>query len=76
MGEDPGALRREVEEARAQLGETVDALAHKVSAPRRLVDRAAAALRSRARPETMVVAGACVVVVLAMEAFSRRRRSR
>jgi hypothetical protein len=35
MGQDPGAVRREVEEARDQLGETVEAIAHRVNAPKR-----------------------------------------
>lgn len=76
MGEDPSALRRQVDDTRAQLGETVNALAYKVSAPRRLADQASAALRTRKRQEAIVVAGAFVVVALTMAGLSIRRRRR
>ncbi len=39
MAEDTDALRREVEQARSRLGDTVDALAHKAAAPRRAARR-------------------------------------
>jgi len=45
MVEDTDTLRREVADARTQLGETVEALAHKAAAPRRA--GRAAALRAR-----------------------------
>jgi hypothetical protein len=38
MGEDTREVRNEVEEARARLGDTVEALAYKVNAPRRFRD--------------------------------------
>mgnify|MGYP001046755306 CR=1 FL=1 len=38
MAQDPGAIRHEVEEARASLGETIEALAYKANAPRRAKD--------------------------------------
>jgi phage tail protein X len=71
MGEDPSALRHEVEDARARLGDTVDALAYKVSAPRRLTRRAAGIVRGR--PQAVAVAGVCGVA-LTLAALSRRRR--
>ncbi len=43
MGQDTREVRRQVEEAREQLGDTVAALAYKANAPRRAKDR----LRSR-----------------------------
>jgi hypothetical protein len=36
MGQDTREIRTEVEQAREQLGETVEALAYKVNAPRRI----------------------------------------
>ena len=56
MAEDPGALRRDVEDARAQLGETVDALSFKVTQPRRFASRAATDLRERLTPQLVAVA--------------------
>ena len=44
MGQDPGEVRHEVEEAREQLGDTVEAIAYKANAPRRARDRAAETL--------------------------------
>ena len=38
MGQDTREIRHEVEQARAQLGDTVEALAYKINAPRRLRD--------------------------------------
>jgi hypothetical protein len=70
MGEDPSALRHEVEDARARLGDTVDALAYKVSAPRRLTRRAVVIVRRR--PQAIAIAGACSVA-LTLAAISRRR---
>ncbi len=69
MGEDPSALQRDVEDARVRLGDTVDALAYKVSAPRRLARRTSGIARSR--PRAIAVTGACVGLSLA--ALSRRR---
>ena len=57
MGEDTDTLRREVEEARTQLGETVEALAHKAAAPRR------AARRISPRMLVLAVAGGAVLVI-------------
>lgn len=51
MGEDTRELRREVDEAREQLGDTVSALAYRVNAPKRATDRltgAFARLKQRA----------------------------
>ena len=38
MGEDPGQIRQEIEETRAQMGDTVDALAHKADVKGRAKD--------------------------------------
>ena len=53
-------VRHEVEEAREHLGETVEALTYKMSAPKRLKGRAAARfhkLKARARAAIGRVAG-------------------
>jgi ElaB/YqjD/DUF883 family membrane-anchored ribosome-binding protein len=42
MGQDPSEIRVEVEEARENLGETVEALAYKANAPGRMKEDAAA----------------------------------
>lgn len=42
MDQDPSQVRAEVEDAREELGETVEALAAKVNAPRRIKDDATA----------------------------------
>jgi Protein of unknown function (DUF3618) len=39
MGQDTREVRQQVEQARAQLGDTVAALAYKANAPRRAKDR-------------------------------------
>jgi hypothetical protein len=44
VGKDASQVRRDVEEARTQLGETVEALAYKANAPRRLARRGRAAV--------------------------------
>lgn len=44
MGEDARELRRQVEDARDQLADTVGALAYRASAPKRAKARVAAAL--------------------------------
>jgi hypothetical protein len=50
MGEDTREIRRRVEDARDQLGDTVQALAYRVSAPKRAKARVGDALaRLRAR---------------------------
>ncbi len=36
MGEDPGRIRQEIEETRGQMGDTVEALAHKADVPGRV----------------------------------------
>lgn len=72
MGEDPSALRHDVEEARAHLGDTVDALAFKVSTPRRAARRAAADLRSRVTPAT-AAAAACIAAGLLLLYLRRSR---
>ena len=70
MGEDPSALRHDVEEARAHLGDTVDALAFKASAPR----RAAAQLRTNVSPALAAAVGAACL--LAVGLLVRRRVGR
>jgi hypothetical protein len=44
MGEDTREVRRQVEDARDQLGDTVEALAYRANAPRRAKARVVAAL--------------------------------
>jgi hypothetical protein len=62
MGEDTDTLQREVEQARTQLGETVQALAHKAAAPRR-------AVRRFGPPAVgLAVLGAALLAVLAVRA--------
>ena len=46
MGQDPSEVRHQVDEAREQLGDTVEALAYKVNAPKRLKERATAKVES------------------------------
>ena len=72
MGENPSALRHDVERARAHLGDTVDALAFKATAPRRAAERAAASVRGRATPAMAAGAAAACLVVAA--SLIRRRR--
>lgn len=74
MGEDPNALRHDVEEARAHLGDTVEALAFKASAPRRAAERAAAEVRRRVTPATAAAVGS--VCLLAVVVLMRRRSGR
>lgn len=66
MAEDPGALRRDVEDARAQLGETVDALSFKVTQPRRFASRAATDLRERLTPQVVAAAGAAALLAIVL----------
>ena len=68
MGESSSALRRDVDEAREQLGETVEELAYRVTAPKR------AAARARARLASPLGAAIAVglVVVLAVVVVRRR----
>jgi hypothetical protein len=40
MGQDPREVRAQVEDAREQLGDTVEAIVYKANAPRRAKDRA------------------------------------
>ncbi len=44
MGEDTRELRRNVDEARDQLGDTVEALAYRANAPKRARDRVTSSL--------------------------------
>lgn len=67
--ENPRVLRRDVEEAREQLGETLDALAHKANAPRRAAARARAGLS----PSSL---GIAVAVVLGLVVLGRLRSPR
>ena len=62
MGQDPSEVRHEVEDAREQLGDTVEALAYKANAPKRLKDQATAkAVQAKIRIETN--AGSNLLVV-------------
>jgi Protein of unknown function (DUF3618) len=70
VGESPSALRRDVDDAREQLGETVEELAYRVTAPKR------AAARARARLESPLGGAAAVVAIVAVLAvMSARGRS-
>jgi hypothetical protein len=68
MGESPGALRRDVDEAREQLGETVEELAYRVTAPRRV----AARVRSEAATPTGAAVAVGLATVLALFVVWRR----
>jgi gas vesicle protein len=46
MGEDPEAIRREIEQTRERMGETVDALGYKADVPARTKDRVSGAVDS------------------------------
>ncbi len=46
MGKDPSEIRREIEETRARLGDTVEALAYKTDVPARVKDNAAEKLET------------------------------
>ncbi len=69
MGESPGALRRDVDEAREQLGATVEELAYRVTAPKR------AAARARARLQSPSGAAAVVALALLLAVVLVRRRA-
>jgi Protein of unknown function (DUF3618) len=76
MGEDAGAVRREVEEARIQLGDTVEALAHKATAPRRALRDGARRLRQAPLGRagaTVLVVTVCAVGIAIARARARRR---
>ncbi|MGN6380794.1 MAG: DUF3618 domain-containing protein [Gaiellales bacterium] len=60
MDQDQSTARRDVEQARAQLGNTVEALAYKANAPRR------AARRLGRTPWVRVAAAAAAVGVVAV----------
>ncbi len=68
MGESPSALRRDVDEAREQFGDTVEELAYRVTAPRRVAARAKARLASPAG----AAAAVALVAVLAVIVFRPR----
>ena len=68
MGESPSALRRDVDDAREQLGETVEELAYRLTAPKR------AAARARARLESPLGAAAVVAAVVILAAVLVRGR--
>jgi uncharacterized protein DUF3618 len=68
VGESPSALRRDVVEAREQLGETVEELAYRVTAPKRAAARARARLAS---PLGAAVAVGLVVVLVVVVAGRR-----
>jgi hypothetical protein len=64
VGESPGALRRDVDDAREQLGETVEELAYRVTAPKRAAARARARLQSPLGAAIVVSAVAVLAVAL------------
>jgi hypothetical protein len=68
VGESPSALRRDVDDAREQLGETVEELAYRLTAPKR------AATRVRARLESPLGAAAVVAAVVILAAVLVRGR--
>jgi uncharacterized protein DUF3618 len=69
VGESPSALRRDVDDAREQLGETVEELAYRMTAPKR------AAARARARLESPLGAAAVVAIVAVLAVMLVRGRS-
>ena len=64
MGESPSALRRDVDEARDELGETVEELAYRVAAPKRLAARLKAEASSPAGAAVAVGVATALVLVL------------
>jgi hypothetical protein len=64
VGESPSALRRDVDDAREQLGETVEELAYRVTAPKRAAARARARLQSPSGAAVVVALAVVVAVVL------------
>jgi hypothetical protein len=68
VGESPSALRRDVDDAREQLGETVEELAYRLTAPKR------AATRVRARLDSPLGAAAVVAAVVILAAVLVRGR--
>ena len=68
MGESPSALRRDVDEARDQLGETVEELAYRVTAPKRL----AARLKAEASSSTGAAVAVGVATAVALVVVWRR----
>jgi hypothetical protein len=64
VGESPSALRRDVDEAREQLGDTVEELAYRVTAPRRAVARARARLESPLGAAALVAVAAVLAVAI------------
>jgi hypothetical protein len=69
VGESPSALRRDVVEAREQLGETVEELAYRLTAPKR------AAARARARLASPVGAAVALGLVVVLAVVLVRGRS-
>jgi hypothetical protein len=67
---DPDAIARDIEQTRAELAATIEAIANRVS-PKRVAERGAQALSSSTG---RLVAAASVVIVLTV--FIRRRHSR
>jgi hypothetical protein len=70
VAENPRALRRDVDEAREQLGETLEALAHKAKRP----GRAAAKARAGARPSRLAAAAVALGGAVTLRRVRRRRR--
>lgn len=72
MGEDTDALRREVAEARTELGATLQALGHKAAAPRRATRAAGRTARRLGSPAVgLALVGMAVVVMVAVRAARR-----
>jgi hypothetical protein len=67
---DPDAIARDIEQTRAELADTIEAIADRVS-PKRVAERGAQVINT---PTGRAVAVAGVLLVVAM--FVRRRRSR
>lgn len=64
MDEDTDTLRRDVVEARTQLGATLEGLAHKAAAPRRATRRAGRTVRRIGLPGLgLALVGVAVVMI-------------
>ena len=75
---DPDAIERDIEATRAELADTIDAIAERVS-PKRVASRGVEVLREQAatassRPPGQLAAVAAVVVVVVVIFWRRRSR--
>lgn len=75
MSRDPETIQREIEQARAALAETFDALAERAS-PKRLAERGRQRLLDKARSPQGTAIAAAVGAVTFLVAAQRIRRSR